>query len=225
MAEMTSQAPNSIPPTGEVAAKLTPYRQIRAFYDSETITVYQAYSETIASAAVQSQRLNASPEFNCSRMTWIKPSFAWMMYRAGYSFKDRGQARILALKMKHEHFINLLRLAELTHGPKDDENVSHSGKVKVQWDPERGPRLEKLEYRSIQIGIPGALCKQWVGEWIAEIEDITPKARDLKAVLDSDPTTTTEQLISRGLFPVEREFEMPEDVRNILAMDYGKEVS
>ena len=30
----------------------TPYKQIRAHYDSSTITVYQAYNTTIASAAV-----------------------------------------------------------------------------------------------------------------------------------------------------------------------------
>ncbi len=73
---------------------------IRADYDEETITVYQAYNRTIASAAVAEQKLNASPGFRTTRMTWIKPSWAWMLYRAGYSYKDPGQERILALKMK-----------------------------------------------------------------------------------------------------------------------------
>jgi hypothetical protein len=57
----------------------TPYRQIRALYDISTITVYQAYSTLIADAAVNSQRLSASPDFKFSRMTWIKPSWNWMM--------------------------------------------------------------------------------------------------------------------------------------------------
>jgi hypothetical protein len=149
------------------------------------------------------------------------------MYRAGYSLKDSRQARILALKMKREGFINLLRRAELTHGQKDIggqkniENDSHSAKVKVQWDPERTPKLEKLQHRSIQIGIPGALVEQWVEEWIVEIDDITTRARELKAVLDSDPGITIEQLISRGVVPIEREFEVPEDVQRILAMTSG----
>jgi len=60
-----------------------PSRQIRAVYDEETITVYQAYSSAIALAAVTEQRLSASPEFSGSRMTWIKPSWCWMMYRYG----------------------------------------------------------------------------------------------------------------------------------------------
>lgn len=57
----------------------TPYRQIRALYDDETITVYQAYSAAIAIPAVRDQSLCASPEFKLGRMTWIKPSWCWMM--------------------------------------------------------------------------------------------------------------------------------------------------
>lgn len=56
-----------------------PYRQIRAWYDEETITVYQAYSEEIAGPAVKEQRLSASPKFSSTRITWIKPSWCWMM--------------------------------------------------------------------------------------------------------------------------------------------------
>jgi hypothetical protein len=57
-----------------------PYRQIRAKYDDETITVYQAYSAAIAIPAVKEQKLSASPEFKRGRMTWVKPSWCWMMY-------------------------------------------------------------------------------------------------------------------------------------------------
>jgi len=46
------------------------YRQVRAVYDEETITVYQAYQPKIASAAVEHQKLDASPLFNVERMTW-----------------------------------------------------------------------------------------------------------------------------------------------------------
>lgn len=56
-----------------------PYRQIRASYDDKTITVYQAYSAAIAIPAVRDQKLCASPDFKLGRMTWIKPSWCWMM--------------------------------------------------------------------------------------------------------------------------------------------------
>ena len=56
-----------------------PYRQIRALYDDDTITVYQAYSAAIAIPAFRNQKLCTSPDFKLGRMTWIKPSWCWMM--------------------------------------------------------------------------------------------------------------------------------------------------
>jgi Domain of unknown function (DUF4291) len=196
-----------------------PYRQIRAQYDADTITVYQAYNTSIAEAAVREQKLNASPLFRV-RMTWIKPSWAWMMYRAGYSYKDAGQARILAIKMSHSGFFELLRRAELTHGPPTAASGIKGPKVKVQWDPERNAKLGKLLYRSIQIGIPGGLGKQWIDEWIVGIEDVTEMAQSLKKAIDENENCSLEDLSAKGLFPEEKPFEVPEDIREILQMDY-----
>ena len=152
-----------------------PYRQIRASYDDRIITVYQAYSASIAKAAVASQKLHASPDFSFTRMTWIKPSWCWMMYRSGYSTKDARQSRILALKMTHENFQNLLAQAVVCHGAAlSDEEKARP--VRVQWDPERGPGLEVLGYRSTQIGIGEKLSRKWAEEWIESIEDVTDKA-------------------------------------------------
>ncbi|KAF5671802.1 hypothetical protein FHETE_4015 [Fusarium heterosporum] len=197
------------------------YRQIRAHYNDSTITVYQAYKESIAEAAVDAQKLNACPDFKPGRMTWIKPSWAWMMYRSGYSFKDPGQSRILALRMKHEHFISLLEQGVLSsHVQKSEFNGKRekSAEVRIQWDPERTPRLEVLPYRSIQIGIPGALSEQWANEWIAEIEDVTDKARELKRVIDEQPDITDEELLRMGLIYEERVFEVPDSVHIKLEM-------
>lgn len=54
-------------------------RLVRAAYTDETITVYQAYSPQIAGAAVAAGTFVAP--FSRERMTWIKPSFGWMMQR------------------------------------------------------------------------------------------------------------------------------------------------
>jgi hypothetical protein len=62
-----------------------PARQVRALYDGETITVYQAYPAQIAFPAVRAGKF--VPPFKPDRMTWIKPSFRWMMYRCGYATK------------------------------------------------------------------------------------------------------------------------------------------
>jgi hypothetical protein len=197
----------------------TPYRQIRALYTPTTITVYQAYKASIATAAVAQQKLNASPHFRTTRMTWVKPSWAWMLYRAGYSYKDPGQERILALTMKHEDFLEILKRGCVT----EDLGEGKLPEVRIQWDPERNVRLGKLEYRSIQIGIPGGLSERWVKEMIVGIEDVTEKARELKRVLDERPEVTDEELVEMGLVPVEREFELGEELRKGLRMVGGEE--
>ena len=203
------------------APQSTPQRQIRAQYDESTITVYQAYSEEIATAAVSAQRLGASPRFSFDRMTWIKPSWCWMMYRAGYGFKDQRQTRILALRVKHDHFIHLLSQASLSsdnhHGQLGAE--AREKGVRVQWDPEKDPALKALPYRSIQIGISRKLSRQWAEEWIESIEDVTNQAHALKEALGRQPDIQLGDLVSSGLVPMERPYQVPEEVRNILSMD------
>ena len=209
-----------------------PQRQIRALYDDDSITLYQAYSTAIALPAIKEQKLSASPEYKQGRMTWVKPSWCWMMYdrsgsairsalksifryRSGYSFKDKGQEHILALRMSHQRFQELLGSACLsTHV----SATTTPDQVRVQWDPERGPQLEKLTYRSIQIGIPGAQCKRWVEDGILSIEDVTERARGLKRVLDADQGKSTEDLVNMGLLPTEREYPLPTNLAQRLGM-------
>jgi hypothetical protein len=52
-------------------------------YDDRSIIVYQAYGTAIATAALQNNRFVAPFSFN--RMTWIKPSFLWLMPSASVS--------------------------------------------------------------------------------------------------------------------------------------------
>ncbi|KAL7946033.1 hypothetical protein V8C42DRAFT_322284 [Trichoderma barbatum] len=205
-----------------------PYRQIRASYDDNHIIVYQAYKASIAEAAVKAQKLNASPDFSPGRMTWIKPSWCWMMYRSGYSYKDDGQSRILALKMKREHFLGLLEQGILSthpsphaHVDKESTNKTAHEKptdVRIQWDPERNAKLEALHYRSIQIGIPGTLSTKWANEWIVSIEDVTERARELKKAVEDQPDIALEELVSKGLVPKEEPLDVPEEIMTRLEM-------
>ncbi|KAF6236620.1 hypothetical protein HO173_005401 [Letharia columbiana] len=196
----------------------TPHRQIRASYDEETVTVYQAYSQAIAGPAVQEQRLSASPAFSHARMTWIKPSWAWMMYRCGYSYKDRGQERVLAIRMKHEHFMRLLSQAVVCHGQTLSAEERGKG-VRVQWDPERTPSLDVLPYRSIQIGIAGKVSKVWAEEWIVGIDDVTERARRLREVVEKEGGVKLVELVEGGLVPEERVYDVPEDLMKVLQME------
>ena len=68
-------------------------------YDDEGVFFYQAYCHEIADWALEHQRFGGS-KFNPTRMTWIKPSFAWVLYRSGYGLKHN-QERILKIKIGH----------------------------------------------------------------------------------------------------------------------------
>ncbi|KAK5082702.1 hypothetical protein LTR05_006582 [Lithohypha guttulata] len=192
--------------------------QIRAVYDDDTITVYQAYNSGIATAAVEAQRLDASPLFKPARMTWIKPSWNWMMY----SYKDSNQNNVLALKVKREFFEELLRRSVESES---DETRRDGEQVRVQWDPERNVRCGKLDVsrrvRSIQIGIPRGLKERWVEDSITQIEDVTERARQLKKVLDENTVIDVEELVRAGLLPVERVYTLPEDIERILGITHS----
>ena len=138
-------------------------------------------------------------------------------YRSGYAFKDVNQAHILAIKMKHAHFLQLLSSASVTHGKMTEEDKAKP--VRVQWDPERSPSLEVLPYRSIQIGISKELSEKWVEEWIVSIEDVTDKAKGLKHLIAERPNSTLEELVEKGVMPREEIYQLPENVRGILKMD------
>jgi Domain of unknown function (DUF4291) len=150
-----------------------PQQQIRARFDAKTIVVYQAYNSAIADAALEAQRL--VPPFSVTRMTWVKPSFLWMMERCGWATKPN-QERVLAISLHRAHFDAAVANAIST-------SQTHEGAaLRVQWDPERNLRGGKLEYRSLQLGIGRALASRYAGEWISRIEDVTPLVKRIDAL-------------------------------------------
>ena len=59
-------------------------RNIYAVFDDKTIRVYQAYNNEIADEALKLGKFGS--KFSLTRMTWIKPSFLWMMYRLNFIY-------------------------------------------------------------------------------------------------------------------------------------------
>lgn len=160
-----------------------PTRQIRAQYDDSVIRVYQAYSDAIADVALERQTF-VSPPFKMERMTWIKPSFLWMMYRAGWGEKDEGQKRILAIDISRKGFEWTLAHGCPSHPEPgmDDmawEQLKARSPVRIQWDPERDLHLQPLPHRAIQIGLSKQAVRSYVGEWIQGITDISTLARSI----------------------------------------------
>ncbi len=176
-------------------------RVVRAVYDEKTITVYQAYRKEIAVPAVKHQKF--VPPFKLDRMTWIKPSFLWMMYRCGWTQKEE-QEHVLAIKIKRDGWQWAMDNACLSHF---DSSVHKSHKswkesvknspVRIQWDPERDIHLEKLDYRAIQVGLSGEAVPLYVNEWITEISDITNRCKEIKSLIDQGKIEEAKSLLPK----------------------------
>lgn len=158
-------------------------RQIFAAYDELGIYVYQAFRTETVQAAVAKGTFGQG--FSLDRMTWIKPSFGWMLYRSGYATKHRQEA-IAKIKLSHEGFLAILRQSvETSHNPqvyasRDEwKGALDASEVRHQWDPDRGLKGEKLDRRAIQIGISGATVRSYVNEWIIGLEDVTALAHEI----------------------------------------------
>ena len=66
----------------ECAATVPETRIIYARYDERGIDVYQAFKPSIVEEALRHGRFGKG--FGLDRMTWIKPSFLWLMERSGW---------------------------------------------------------------------------------------------------------------------------------------------
>lgn len=173
--------------------------EIRAAFDEQTITVYQAYDPAIAIPAVRAQRF-VEP-FSYNRMTWIKPSFLWLMYRSDWA-RSAGQTRILSIQILRSAWDDALSKAILStpepHVYADAATwrtaLQHSD-VRVQWDPERDIRLDKLPYRSIQVGIGPGLARAYASEWIVGIQDLTELSHRIHGLVSAGKSEAAADLL------------------------------
>ena len=183
------------------AAKMNK-KEIRAVYSEKTIRVYQAYCDDIADEAIGLGTFGK--KFKMDRMTWIKPSFLWMMYRCGWATKS-GQERVLAIDIKREGFDYIVQHAIVSTYNENmgmsltewKEQVQKSD-IRCQWDPERDIDGNPLQIRSIQLGLRREAVKSYVNEWIVHMEDITAYVKDLynkkNAGMDIHPLLPKEQI-------------------------------
>ncbi|WP_370255705.1 DUF4291 domain-containing protein [Streptomyces sp. V4I8] len=162
-----------------------PRFRVRALHTESTVTVYQAYRPEIGRAAARHGRF--PPSWSRDRMTWIKPSFLWMMYRCGWATKE-SQETVLAVEISREGFAWALGHACLSHYVPDLHGDQGAWKrqlraspARVQWDPERDLHLNPLPYRSLQLGLAGEATARYADEWIVGIEDVTPLATEIHA--------------------------------------------
>ncbi|RSS58662.1 DUF4291 domain-containing protein [Streptomyces sp. WAC01280] len=184
---------------------MTPQYQIRADYDARTIVVYQAYSPAIADAALRAGRFVAP--FSFHRMTWIKPSFMWLMHRSNWARKP-GQERVLAVRITREGWEEALSQAVLTTA--DPAAVAQAA-VHVQWDPERSPRGAALNHYSIQVGIGRHLIRTFSDDWIVSFTDLTPQVRKASTLMQTGHATKAQRLL-----PAERTYPIPQALQDVV---------
>lgn len=175
-----------------------PY-EIRADFDRETIVIYQAYSPAIAEPALKAQRF--VPPFSVGRMTWIKPSFLWLMHRSNWGQK-KDQERTLAVRIKRSGWDKALSLAVLTsfdnqlfRTPDEWRTAFESAAVHLQWDTERSLRGAPLQQFSIQIGLGRQIINEYVQDWIVSIEDLSSKVAKLNELLQSGQADKAKRLL------------------------------
>ena len=156
---------------------------VLAQYDAQSIVVYQAFNAVTAAHAVEHQKLGG-PRYKLDRMSWIKPNFMWMMYRCNWLRADDEQARVLAISITRTFFDELMRVAVASSfaasGMETQEEWKRALKrseVRMQWDPDHGPRGGKLARRAVQLGLRGEALRRFVFEETRSIEDISDLVR------------------------------------------------
>ncbi|MFH8754551.1 DUF4291 domain-containing protein [Streptomyces atroolivaceus] len=166
-----------------------PRYEIRAQHTDSTVTVYQAYRPAIGLPAARDGRF--PPVWKRDRMTWIKPSFLWMMYRCGWGTKE-GQETVLAVEITRDGLAWALENAELSHYVRgvhadqaDWKRSLRRSPARVQWDPERDLHLNPLPYRSLQLGLSGEAVRRYADEWLVSVTDVTPLAHEIHGLVRS----------------------------------------
>ena len=202
-------------PAESTSVRRVPTRQVRARFNDRSIVVYQAYSPAIAHRAVTAGTF--VPPFRIGRMTWIKPSFLWMMYRSGWVTK-LGQERVLAVTITREGFEWALANSCLSHYDPDvyDNHdvwvqLKQASPVRVQWDPERSLLLKPLDYRTIQVGLAGDAVRRYVQDWILELADITPLANEIHDLVEAGDLTA-----AASRLPPEQPYPLASDIAALI---------
>ena len=194
--------------------------EIRADFDRDTISIYQAYSPAIADAALKAGRF--VPPFSFHRMTWIKPSFLWLMHRSNWGHKS-GQERVLRVRLKRSGWEKALAMAVPTAfvpglfaSPEEWAERFAAARVHVQWDPERTLRGAGLPYGSIQVGLSRHVIVEYVEEWVVGIEDYSARVRKIYDFLQSGKADKAKRHL-----PPERVYPLGVELRRRLTMEEG----
>jgi hypothetical protein len=153
-------------------------------------------------------------------MTWIKPSFLWLMERSGWGRKSL-QERILAVRITRSGWERALSLGVLSSFPpalyrsvEEWRQELEGSPVRLQWDPERSLRGARLPHDAIQIGLGRAIVDEYADQWTVAIEDLTPRVRKMSHHLREGRADEAERWR-----PPERPYPVPAALKRRLLID------
>jgi hypothetical protein len=192
-------------------------RHILAQFTDNSLIVYQAYRPSIGRFAID-HGVFGGPDFSFSRMSWIKPNFAWMMYRSGWGTKE-GQEVTLALRIRRAFFERLLLEAvPSAHWPElhatraEWQSALASSEVRLQWDPDHDPAGNPLARRAVQLGVRGQALRELATTELLEVIDMSAfvaEQRTNKSLSERDALLT----------PIESVYPVPAAAAARVALD------
>jgi len=188
-------------------------KKVFAHFDDDGVFVYQAFRRATVTHAVLKGTFGKG--FGLNRITWIKPSFAWMLQRSKYATKSRMDG-IAKIKLSHEAWLYILGNSiqtqfdcQLFESETTWQDAQRKTDITHQWDPERDLIGRKLKRSAIQIGLRGEAIRQYVAKWIISVEDVTELATTIGLAGKSRSTVFPS-------VPVESEYPLEDNIRKKL---------
>lgn len=164
-------------------------KEIYACYDNKYIRLYMACSKEVAEEADKLGKFGEM--YNKNKMTWVNPSFLWIMERSHWGRK-KNQERILAVDLLREGFDGLLEQAVLTSNEscvyktaEEWEKAYEEADVYCQWDADKNVYGSSIDKMALQIGIKGRALNSFLDNYIVDLFDITPYVNKWKKKLDN----------------------------------------
>ncbi|XZF14335.1 DUF4291 family protein [Chitinophagaceae bacterium MMS25-I14] len=158
-------------------------RKIYADFDDGGVYVYQAFKPEIVQVAVENGKFGKG--FGLDRLSWIKPSYGWVLRRSEYATKYRMEG-IARIKIAHHHWLEILEQSVETQWNPDTYNSEDEWQrllnrtdVIHQWDPERDLQGRRLDRQAIQIGLRGEALKKYVTDYVMGVEDVSALSKEI----------------------------------------------
>lgn len=191
-------------------------RYIIGQFNESSVFVYQAFNERIAAFAVKEQQFGG-PDYDFNRMTWLKPSFLWMMHYSGWAKKEN-QEKVLAIRLCRKGFNEMLEHANLicekgrcTPAQLDSTIAGNPAQILLRWEPYHDLFGKVTEREAVMIGLRGKAMRRYNEQWIQEIEDITDFVKAQQSLLQQGNKET-------GKLPRERVY-TPDDLKMLRRID------